>query len=513
MGNFASKEGQSPAAGAHLDLLHSLPASPLPPKLQGTPQPLDPSSRKPEALKMGGGPGHVDEGGGQESLVAVENRIGDSLVDRKGDRRGDVSALKRLLLECRSSLDLSAVDDYDDDGVQGATDLLRCILLERGELVQEVQSLKETMEAERAEWLQFQSDLQVAVLVADRLHLEAQEELEKLLETQREKDLQLATAVQGQRDAERELESTRAELEETRQKLTDLEIELNQLRDRARVRTDRAMQRRTETVTDGREGEDGSGKEGESVSGEGPVAEEPEVEGKGGAKTSLQNIATAEKSRGDRTQTPSGVGVPEQSRSISRLPLPSSSVSTANGVSRPASAAASCSLSKNQSISKGKRTDAAALGQERGSAGKLEAEGPADKQDATPSDTSHKTSKAQDGFNLLLRRHGGSKRNTLLRWCQNRTQGYQNIDITNFSSSWTDGLAFCALYHTYLPALIPYSSLCPTHRRENLSLAFGTGESVGIPASLAVEEVLRRGGPDWQRVLGYVESIYRHFEM
>ena len=28
-----------------------------------------------------------------------------------------------------------------------------------------------------------------------------------------------------------------------------------------------------------------------------------------------------------------------------------------------------------------------------------------------------------------------------------------------------------------------------------------------------VEEMLRAGGPDWQRVLSYVESIYRHFEM
>lgn len=37
----------------------------------------------------------------------------------------------------------------------------------------------------------------------------------------------------------------------------------------------------------------------------------------------------------------------------------------------------------------------------------------------------------------------------------------QNIDITNFSSSWADGLAFCAVYHTYLPSHIPYSSLAP----------------------------------------------------
>ncbi|XP_054882863.1 cytospin-B-like, partial [Poeciliopsis prolifica] len=121
--------------------------------------------------------------------------------------------------------------------------------------------------------------------------------------------------------------------------------------------------------------------------------------------------------------------------------------------------------------------------------------------------------KSQDGFNLLLRRHGGSKRNSLLRWCQSRTQGYKNIDITNFSSSWADGLAFCAVYHTYLPSHIPYSSLSPENKQENLSLAFKTGETVGISPSLTADEMLRAGGPDWQRVLGYVESIYRHFEM
>lgn len=36
---------------------------------------------------------------------------------------------------------------------------------------------------------------------------------------------------------------------------------------------------------------------------------------------------------------------------------------------------------------------------------------------------------------------------------------WQNIEITNFSSSWEDGLAFCALYHTYVPTYIPYDTL------------------------------------------------------
>lgn len=41
---------------------------------------------------------------------------------------------------------------------------------------------------------------------------------------------------------------------------------------------------------------------------------------------------------------------------------------------------------------------------------------------------------------------------------------FQNIDITNFSSSWVDGLAFCAVYHSYLPSHIPYSTLTPENK-------------------------------------------------
>lgn len=45
----------------------------------------------------------------------------------------------------------------------------------------------------------------------------------------------------------------------------------------------------------------------------------------------------------------------------------------------------------------------------------------------------------------------------------------QNIDVTNFSSSWSDGLAFCALLHTYLPAHIPYQELISQNKVENMS--------------------------------------------
>lgn len=89
----------------------------------------------------------------------------------------------------------------------------------------------------------------------------------------------------------------------------------------------------------------------------------------------------------------------------------------------------------------------------------------------------------KDPLNALVK-NGGSKRNALLKWCQNKTIGYRNIDITNFSSSWNDGLAFCAILHSYLSDRVPYDSLTPHDKRRNFTIAFSAAESVGISTSL-----------------------------
>jgi len=89
----------------------------------------------------------------------------------------------------------------------------------------------------------------------------------------------------------------------------------------------------------------------------------------------------------------------------------------------------------------------------------------------------------KDPLSALVK-NGGSKRNALLKWCQNKTVGYRNIDITNFSSSWNDGLALCAILHSYLPERVPYDSLTPSEKRRNFTIAFAAAESVGIPTTL-----------------------------
>uniref|UniRef100_A0A8C5QR56 Sperm antigen with calponin homology and coiled-coil domains 1 n=1 Tax=Leptobrachium leishanense TaxID=445787 RepID=A0A8C5QR56_9ANUR len=118
----------------------------------------------------------------------------------------------------------------------------------------------------------------------------------------------------------------------------------------------------------------------------------------------------------------------------------------------------------------------------------------------------------KDPLAALAREYGGSKRNALLKWCQKKTEGYSNIDITNFSSSWSDGLAFCALLHTYMPAHIPYQELNSQDKKRNLMLAFQAAESIGIKPSLELNELMFTDRPDWQSVMQYVAHIYKYFE-
>jgi len=113
----------------------------------------------------------------------------------------------------------------------------------------------------------------------------------------------------------------------------------------------------------------------------------------------------------------------------------------------------------------------------------------------------------------LCKQTGGSKRNALLKWCQSRTASFSNIDITNFSSSWNDGLAFCAIMYNYQPETIPYNELNTMDKRRNFSLAFKAAESVGIPCNLQSNDMVAMERPDWQAVMCFITNIYKHFEV
>lgn len=52
----------------------------------------------------------------------------------------------------------------------------------------------------------------------------------------------------------------------------------------------------------------------------------------------------------------------------------------------------------------------------------------------------------------------------------------QHVDIQNFSSSWSNGMAFCALVHNFFPEAFDYNSLSPSNRRQNFEVAFSAAE-------------------------------------
>ncbi|KIH42247.1 hypothetical protein ANCDUO_27770 [Ancylostoma duodenale] len=69
-----------------------------------------------------------------------------------------------------------------------------------------------------------------------------------------------------------------------------------------------------------------------------------------------------------------------------------------------------------------------------------------------------------------------SIKDALLRWVQSRIQGYPNVNVTNFSSSWADGMAFCALIHRFAPDAFDFNKLDAKNRRQNFELAFRVAE-------------------------------------
>ncbi|XP_055080034.1 smoothelin isoform X2 [Periophthalmus magnuspinnatus] len=108
--------------------------------------------------------------------------------------------------------------------------------------------------------------------------------------------------------------------------------------------------------------------------------------------------------------------------------------------------------------------------------------------------------------------NANSIKQMLLDWCRAKTRSYEHVDIHNFSSSWSNGMAFCALVHHFFPEAFDYSSLNPSERRHNFDLAFSTAETYAkcMPL-LEVEDMMIMGNkPDSKCVFTYVQSLVNH---
>ncbi|KHJ84954.1 hypothetical protein OESDEN_15325, partial [Oesophagostomum dentatum] len=93
---------------------------------------------------------------------------------------------------------------------------------------------------------------------------------------------------------------------------------------------------------------------------------------------------------------------------------------------------------------------------------------------------------------LMRKFDKNSKRNALLAWTQAHLTAYPSLSVSNFSSDWSDGRAFCALIHNIRPNLVD---------RAQLSQSGCTQLAIDKAAELGVSiepSIFSSSTPDWK---------------
>ncbi|XP_077401195.1 uncharacterized protein ehbp1l1a isoform X2 [Vanacampus margaritifer] len=100
---------------------------------------------------------------------------------------------------------------------------------------------------------------------------------------------------------------------------------------------------------------------------------------------------------------------------------------------------------------------------------------------------------------------------SLLEWCKEVTQDHKGLKITNFSTSWRNGLAFCAILHHFHPEKINYELLDPYDIKHNNKKAFDGFAELGISRLMEPSDMVMLAVPDRLIVMTYLSQIRTYF--
>ncbi|XP_045143561.1 nesprin-2-like [Echinops telfairi] len=121
----------------------------------------------------------------------------------------------------------------------------------------------------------------------------------------------------------------------------------------------------------------------------------------------------------------------------------------------------------------------------------------------TASPPAKKSSKAQARWQM-------SAKKALLLWAQQQCATYESVDVTDFKSSWRNGMAFLAVIHALRPDLIDLNSVKHRCNRDNLKDAFRIAErELKIPKLLEPEDV-DVNNPDEKSIMTYVAQFLKY---
>uniref|UniRef100_A0A2K5EX71 Spectrin repeat containing nuclear envelope protein 2 n=1 Tax=Aotus nancymaae TaxID=37293 RepID=A0A2K5EX71_AOTNA len=103
-----------------------------------------------------------------------------------------------------------------------------------------------------------------------------------------------------------------------------------------------------------------------------------------------------------------------------------------------------------------------------------------------------------------------SAKKALLLWAQQQCATYESVNVTDFKSSWRNGMAFLAVIHALRPDLIDMKSVKHRSNKDNLREAFRIAEQeLKIPRLLEPEDV-DVVDPDEKSIMTYVAQFLQY---
>uniref|UniRef100_A0A3P9HRQ4 Cytospin-A n=1 Tax=Oryzias latipes TaxID=8090 RepID=A0A3P9HRQ4_ORYLA len=471
----------------------------------------------------------------QQQMAEQERALEKQRVELQ-EKETEIADMKETIFELEDEVEQHrALKLHDNLIISDLENSVKKLQDQKHDMEREIKILHRRLREESMEWRQFQADLQTAVVIANDIKSEAQEEigdLRRRLQEAQEKNEKLSKELE-------EIKSRKQEEERGRVYNYMNAVE----RDLAALRQGMGLSRRSSTSSEPSPTVKTLIKSFDSASQgppSSPAATAPTASATPLPRTPLspspmKTPPAAAVSPIQRHSIPGSMSAPKPLSSLSDkrpsytdITMPADHLLRGTSASRPPPVLQRVSnMDSTKTISVTRRSSeeikremsapdgapsSSLLHQAMSAASSPLSFSSSPTASINPTTRSRLREERKDPLAALAREYGGSKRNALLKWCQKKTEGYQNIDITNFSSSWNDGLAFCALLHTYLPAHIPYQELTGQDKRRNFTLAFQAAESVGIKCTLDINEMVHTERPDWQSVMTYVTAIYKYFE-